>query len=244
MTDDIFLRKMRDVYRLCERYRAPRFSKFLDGAQQAVLKKEGLCGGVLFGGYEDAERRILGVFPEWCEPNTSEFPIKAVRVTKKFPKELTHRDYLGTVMSLGLERNMVGDIAVDAEGAYILAVSEAAELIADSLTKVSGCGTRAEICGLDELKVPDKRFEVIDTVAASTRLDAVVSALLKVSRNEAKAVILSGRVSVNHIETQKNDLLLSVGDLLSVRGFGRAELADTGNRTRSDRIHVTFKKYI
>ena len=92
--------------------------------------------------------------------------------------------------------------------------------------------------------MPEKRFEYIGTVAASLRLDAVLAAMLKISRNDSKAFILSGKVMVNHEEKQSVDFVLKEGDLLSVRGFGRAEVFEIGNRTRSDRVHITLKKYI
>lgn len=244
MADDIFLKKIQDVYKLCEKYHMPKFSKFLDETQQAVLKKEGLFGGVLFGGYEGAERCMLGVFPDWQEPDTKEFPIKALEITKKYEKSLTHRNYLGTILALGIERNKIGDILVGEKVSYVLLQEDIAEFIKDNIRKISGCGVEIKICNADEVTVPEKQFELIETVAASLRLDAVIAAMLKLSRSEAKTFIMSGKVSVNHIERQQTDYILSENDLLSVRGYGRVELFEIGNKTRSDRIHIKLKKFI
>lgn len=244
MGDDIFIKKMQDIFRLSEKYHTPRFSKFLDGAEQAQLKKEGIFGGVLFGGYENAERCMLGVFPEWQEPDEELFPLHVLRVRKRYEKPLSHRDYLGTVLSLGIERNKIGDILVSEDGAYMFVSEDIADFICDNVCKVAGCGVDISICPKDEVKLPERRFELIETVAGSLRLDAVLAAMLKISRSDAKAQIASGRVSVNHIEITNGDFILKENDLLSVRGFGRAELSELGGRTRSDRIHVTLKKYI
>lgn len=244
MADDIFLKKIQDVYKLCEKYHSPRFSKFLDEAQQAVLEKEGLIGGALFGGYPEAERCMLGVFPDWQEPDNSVFPIKVLEIKKKYDKELTHRNYLGTILSLGIERNKIGDILVGKDVSYVFAAEDIAEFIKDNIRKIAGCGVDIRVCEPEDIKVPEKSFEIIGIVAASMRLDAVVAAMLKLSRSEAKAFIMSGRISVNHIEKEQTDFLLSEKDLLSVRGFGRAEIFEIGNKTRSDRIHVVLKKYI
>ncbi len=244
MGDDVFIRKMQDVFRLSEKYHTPRFSKFLDGAEQAALKREGIFGGTLFGGYDGAERCVLGAFPDWQEPEEDLFPIKALFIRKKYERELSHRDYLGTVLSLGIERNKIGDILVTDLGAYVFVLEDIAEFILDNVSKVSGCGVEITICSLDSVSVPEKRFCELNVVAGSLRLDAVVAAMLKVSRNDAKAMILSGKVSVNHTEISNGDFMIKENDLLSVRGFGRAELSEIGGKTRSERVHITLKKYI
>lgn len=244
MGDDVFIKKMQDVFRLSEKYHTPRFSKFLDGAQQTELRREGIYGGVLFGGYEGAERCVLGAFPPWQEPENELFPIKALFVKKKYDKELTHRDYLGTVLSLGIERNKTGDILVTDSGAYIFVLEDIAEFICDNVSKVAGCGVDVSICSANCVVVPEKKFCEICVVAGSLRLDAVVAAMLNISRNEAKTAILSGKVSVNHTEILNGDFMIKENDLLSVRGFGRAVLSEIGGKTRSDRVHITLKKYI
>ncbi len=246
MTDDIFLKRISDTVRLCQKYSSPRFSGFLDGREQAILKKSThiLENSMLFGGYDDAERRVFGVFPDWQEPCAEDFPVAVLKFTKKYDKELSHRNYLGTILSLGLERTKIGDILTFDTGAYVFAAADIADFIADSIRKVSHCGVDVERVSLSDVEVPEKKFEEIEAVSASARLDAVLAALLKMSRSDAKTMILSGRVTVNHIEKPDTDYNLSEGELLSVRGFGRAELMTLGNQTRSGRIHIKLKKYI
>ena len=243
MDDGIFLSKMRDVARLCDKYRTAKFSKFLDSREQALLVKNGISG-TLFGGYLDAERKMLGVFPDWQDTEQSLFPIDILRVKKKGDGELSHRQYLGTVLSLGIERDKVGDILTDEEGAYIFLCSDISEFVKENLSKVGKIGVFAEFADAEKIVLPEKKFEIAECVSASLRLDAVVAGLLGKSRNEAKNLILSGRVFVNHFETEKTDFLINEGDLLSIRGFGRAKLSEIGAKTRSDRTHLTFKKYI
>ena len=243
MDDGIFLSKMRDVARLCDKYRTAKFSKFLDGREQALLEKNGISG-TLFGGYAGAERKIFGVFPDWQETDHSLFPIELLRVNKKGDGELSHRQYLGTVLSLGIERDKVGDILTDENGAYIFLCSDISDFVRENLSKVGRIGVFADFSDMEKLVLPERKFETIECVAASMRLDAVLAGLLGKSRNEVKNLILSGRVSVNHFETTKTDFLINEEDLLSIRGFGRAELSEIGAKTRSDRVHLTFKKFI
>ena len=243
MRDDIFINKMHDVGRLCEKYRTARFSRFLDSREQELLKENGISG-MLFGGYDGAERKMLDVFPEWEEPESSAFPISLIKFTPRIESEISHRQYLGTVLSLGIERDKIGDILVEPEYAYIFLCEDIAEFVAENVKKVGRCGVFAKIADLETAVIPQKKFEIISAIAASMRLDAVLSGLLNKSRNDIKSLILSGRVFVNHFETVKTDLAVKEGDLLSIRGFGRAEIFEIGAKTRSDKIHIKFKKYI
>lgn len=243
MRDDIFLNKMRDVSRLCDKYRTAKFSKFLDLREQQILKDNGICG-TLFGGYQDAERRMLGVFPDWEETDDSVYPIKLIKFTPKCENNLSHRQYLGTIMSLGIERDKIGDILTEPSYAYVFLCSDIADFVIKNIKKVAGCGVSAEYEDLKTAVLPQKKFEIISCVVASMRIDAIISGLLNKSRNDAKSIISGGRVSVNHLEVLKTDFAVKEGDLLSVRGFGRAEIFEIGSKTRSNKIHITFKKYI
>ena len=167
-----------------------------------------------------------------------------MRLQKKYEKELSHRHFLGTILSLGIKREKIGDILTGDAVSYVFVSSDIADFIKDNITKIAGCGVDIKICNFDKVKVPKKSFEYVETVSASMRLDATLAAMLKISRGDAKAFILSGKVMVNHIERQNVDFNLDEGDLLSIRGFGRAEVFKIGNKTRSDRVHITIKKYI
>ncbi|MBQ7986280.1 MAG: hypothetical protein IJ304_03330 [Clostridia bacterium] len=244
MSDDIFIKKIYDVIRLSEKYHTPKFSKFLDETQQAEIKNEGILEGITFGGYENAERKIFGAFPDWQEPSFEDFPIAVLKITKKYEKELNHRHYLGTILSLGIERNKIGDILPDENGATVFVLEDIAGFIKENITKIAGCGVEIDICDFGSVKIPEKRFELIDIVAASLRLDACLGAILKISRKDAKNLAISEKVSVNHLEAKSEDVKLGVGDLLSIRGFGRVEILEIGGKTRSDRVHITVKKFI
>lgn len=245
MESDAFLKHIDDVYRLCEKYHTPRFSEFLDAAQQVRIKPHiQNTDGLLFGGYSGAERCMLGVFPPWCDADNEEFPIKILEFTKKYDREISHRNYLGTILSLGIKRGKIGDILTHDKGCYVFISSDIAEFVRDNISKVSGCGVGIEITDLSRIHIPEKKFELIETVAASQRLDAVLAAAAGISRNEAKNMILSGKVSVNHCENCRTDYAVKTGDLLSVRGFGRVRLETADGKTRSGRLHITLKKFI
>jgi len=130
--------KVNDCLRLCGKYSTPRFTCFLTEEEQAMLGSIAAYdyNVAYFGGYDDAKRKIFGVFPEWQNVEFSEYPIKIIQFIKKYPKELTHRDYLGTILSLGIERNKIGDILVDENGAYVFA-SESISDVIGGIEKIS-----------------------------------------------------------------------------------------------------------
>lgn len=237
-----------DLFRLCDKYREPQFSFFLNEAEQAVVKREiGVGYGYncrYFGGYESARRAVFGVFPQWQEPDEKDFPIKAVRITKTYSKELTHRDYLGSILSNGITREQVGDIIVEENTAYAFIIADIADFVAMNLKKIGNTGVKAEIVDAAQIKPPEQKFQIINAVAASERLDAVTAAMLKLSRREASALISGGGVSVNHIVTEAVSNTLKEGDVISVRGYGRFLFCGSSGETRSQRIHITVKKYI
>ena len=236
--------KISDIKRLSEKYSTPRFSDFLDEAEAETVRMERLdFGGVFFGGYDSAKRKVLGFFPDWYETEISDFPITVVEIIKKGDKNLSHRDYLGTVLGLGLERRKIGDIIVTKKGAYIFAISDVASLVL-GLEKVSSCGVKTRTVDFSDLEIPESEFKVLETVAASMRLDSILSGTLNMSRKNTGDFIKSGRCMVNHRTVERNDFTLKEGDTLSLRGFGRYEVMSVGGETRSGRLHIKIKKYI
>ncbi len=242
--DKLIFRRIADIYRLCDKYQTPRFSDFLDETEKAKIQlAHADSNGRWFGGYDGSARQMLGFFPDWYEKEDSEFPIACVKITNKGNKKLSHREYLGTIMSLGLKRQKIGDITVGEDFAYVFVTEDAKDTVA-TIEKISSCGVKSEILPLAECEIPKAEFELVDTVVASLRLDAVVGAVCKFSRKNATDFIMQGRCEVNHIERLRTDYPVKVGDLLSMRGFGRAEIMEVNGETRSGRLHVTIKKYI
>lgn len=247
--DKLLIAKTNDMYRLCDKHCTPQFSYFLNEAEQALIKNEignkygyNCC---YFGGFTDAQRKVFGVFPEWQEAEYNSFPIRAVKVTKTYAKELTHRDFLGSVMSFGIEREQVGDIVIDDDTAYIFMILDMADYVAMNLKKIGNTGVKSSVVNINEINaLPKAKFKIINAVAASKRLDAVVAAMLKISRKDSSSLILSQGVSVNHIPIKDTSFLLKEDDVISVRGHGRFVFLGVGNETRSQRIHIEIKKFI
>ena len=194
---------------------------------------------VLFGGYEDAERQMVAFVSEYDE---ADFPLSALRITSPMIKSLTHRDFLGSILGLGLKREKCGDIIILDNECYVIVHKDIASFIADNLTKVGRVGVKVALSAVSDIVFPEKSFKPVTGTVSSMRLDALVSLFAGKSRQNAVEFISAGFVFVNGILAEKNDMHLSEGDVLSVRGIGKA-IVEIGGKSKKERIFVTLNKY-
>lgn len=203
-----------------------------------------------YGGYPDAERTVLFVLPDYMEAD-EHFPSEEDEVlcvlscrTSAGSKALTHRDYLGSLLSLGLEREVIGDILVRENGADIIVLKTIADYLLANYEKAGHTPLKCEIKAIGALVPPEVKTETIRESVASIRLDSIVSAVFGFSRTEAVAQITKGMVFVNDAEVLKPDARLNIGDKIVARGKGKAYFKEVGGTTRKGRISVIFEKYI
>ncbi|MBQ7038308.1 MAG: hypothetical protein IJN61_04285 [Clostridia bacterium] len=246
--EDALLRaRVDDACDLCEMRSCPRFVGFLDEHRQAVaravLREKGTFSFLFYGGYEGAERTILGVFPSFLPPDTDLFPLKAIGFRYRRTASLSHRDFLGALLATGIKRDKLGDI-VCGEGLTVVFVDEElAPFLAESVNKVGSEGVQALFPYADEVIVHHEFCEYRDTVA-SPRLDAVLKAALRISREEASRRITAGLVSCNHMPCEQVAHTVKEGDVLSVRGEGRFLIAALGPLTKKGRLIIKLHKYL
>lgn len=245
--EKLFISRIEDMVRICEKTYTSRFSAFLTEAEAArairFLEYIHAENYMLYGGYENAGRVILGVFPQFEEPSEEDFPIERVKISGRGADSLTHRDILGSLMSLGITRSSVGDIVRSGEAFYAMLSPAAADMALMQITKIGRTGVKCE-SARDERIVREDSFSEISGTIASLRLDCVLSLTLRVSREKAAQLIRSGAVSVDHAVTESVSESVSEGNILSVRGHGRFILDRIGDRTKKDRLHITVKKYL
>lgn len=247
-SDKLLISKINDLFRLCEKHSCAKFSPFLDGGQIAVIQDNIVFpygyNTMFFGGFEEAECKMLGVFPEWEEPSGEEFPIKALKIKGSFSKELTHRDYLGSLLSLGIDRSKLGDIVLCSDNSAICFVCEdICEYIRTNLSKIGNQGVHIEEATAHETGKIKRKYIRMELVCASMRLDAVVGAITKLSRQKAADLVMGEKVKINHRTVKDNSRSVKEGDLLSIRGFGRFTIKAEGSKTRKDRLHISVDKY-
>ena len=195
-----------------------------------------------FGGFADAERLMAAIVPnDWEDVN---YPMCAVKVDNLSKKELTHRDYLGSILALGITRDNLGDIAVTEKGAYVLSCSDIADYIVTNLTKIGSCGVRLSVAeDVSALEIT-KNFKTISATVTSMRLDCIVSAMTGKSRSVASELISDGLVSVNYDDIKSVSHTVKDKDVLSVRGYGKARVETDMTLTKKGRTHINIQKYI
>lgn len=232
---------------------------FLNMSQRADIsafcKKQSLQKYGFYGGYEDAERAIVVFLPyyidtedniiEFFAENEEDSPIALVKASiPKGSRNLTHRDYLGSLLALGIKREVIGDILISETGAQIFIMREMADFLLLNYDKAGRTSLKLERMPLKDFKFSEAHTEQVTRTVSSLRLDSVVASAFALSRTRAVDSIKSGIVFVNNLESVKPDRLLREKDKIVLRGSGKMIIEEIGSRTRKDRLHVTFRKYL
>ena len=206
---------------------------------------------VMYGGYDYAERQMIAFIPDalyTLEEVRAQFPVTvlSVRQPRTGREDLTHRDYLGSLMNLGINRSKVGDILVHEDGAEILCEQRMAEYLSGELTRVRHTSVTAQITEPETLPAEylKPRMQQLSGTAASIRPDTLIAMAFGISRSSAAPLLDGGKVFVNGRLITSAGTHLKEGDIISVRGMGRFRFVSAGGETRKGRIKVTLEKYI
>ena len=200
---------------------------------------------MFFGGVSDAERLMLCIAHTDIEIMPEAFPIKVIRISPKnikFASEFSHRDVLGSVLGLGLERDVIGDIFVKDKEAYLLCAEHIAVFLTEQLTQVRHTNV---ICSVTEAVASEfvKEYQVICRTVSAIRIDAVAAAAFGISRSSAATGISGGKVFINGREITAPAVAVKEQDVISFRGLGKARLKEIGNLTKKGRIAITMERY-
>lgn len=215
--------------------------RFVTGEERAMAvhaAREERVAVSFDGGWPDAERVQVCFHPAWAEAEFTAVWVE-IRWAAKFA-HVEHRDLLGSLMALGMDRAFFGDLIAQEDRAYLLALPEVAARLPVEWDKAGNVPIKVTL--LDEPPViePPKGEHLRDTVA-SLRLDCILSSGMKTSRSRAAEIIRAGAVAVDHMPEERTDRILEPGQLLSVRGFGRIRLIEVGGPTRKDRLPVNLE---
>ena len=259
MTDDeLLLAKARDLKTRSEDNSMICATNFLDERQRSlisVLEKEGnqYTDTFYFGGYQDAGRTAAVFVPKFLEvtdidlffhENPDECPFCLIRIDKDRFTSLSHRDYLGALMALGIKREMLGDLLVDESGCFVPCVRSVKSFIVGQLESVGRASVRAYEVFFSEIAKTEAKSEEIVCFVSSLRLDNAVSAAFSVSRTKAVEAIEKGLVFVNSVQTLKPDFRLSENGTLVLRGKGKAVVLEILGESKKGRLRIKIKKYI
>lgn len=197
------------------------------------------------GGYDPAERQIIAFIPdalyyEW------EYPIACLKIEplhSKFAEKLTHRDYLGTILGLGIDRSKLGDLLVDQEAAWVFCLKSMEDFICRELTRVRHTSVMCR-----SVSKPDQQISInaesIKGSVASIRLDSLIALACKGSRSSLSALIETGKVFVNGKLISSNGYVPREQDLISVRGIGKFRYCGILSETKKGRYYVEIEKFL
>lgn len=256
--EELFQKRLIDLANQADRRNRITFSDFLNLNELNILhssaKELSFVKWQLFGGYEFAERQIAAFIPDALSfvledsegDFKNEFPIACiciVALNEKYADTLTHRDYLGAILNLGIERSMIGDIVVDEGKAYLFCHQKMADYICQELTRVKHTVVSLSVMAMQNLNYQPKSQQIKGSVA-SVRLDSLLSLAFGSSRSKLTELIEGGKVFVNGKLVTSNGYKVKEQDIISARGFGRFRFIGQGTVTKKGRLFVEIEKYI
>ncbi len=219
------------------------FTAFLDMRQYTLVRsvlREGTYR--FFGGYPEAQRGILCVFPQDCEPADAEYPITCLTFTHPAQFTLSHRDVLGSLMAQQVQRDTVGDILVT-PGKIQCFVTGAAASVGIGLTRIGRVGVKVTDALPYAGDFVQEVRECTGTVS-TPRLDAVVRCAVSLGRGACLELIRAGAVSLNFLECLAPDKQVQAGDVFSVRGHGKFRVREITGPTKKGRLHIVIEQFL
>lgn len=245
------------MHQCVEQYRMT-YTYFLDMRQRTLAEQ--FCRSqkgvrwAFYGGYPDAERMVLLFLPEYMEvganccdyfmKNPMENPLCLIRAEHGGYKKLSHRDYLGSFLGLGLERTVCGDLLVREDGCDFILLEELADFVLLHYGKAGHEMLKLHIEPMEELIVPKGLVEEVRDTVASLRVDSVVASAFSMSRAKAAAAVQSGIVFINGVQIAKPDAGVNQGDKLVFRGKGKVVIREIGKTTKKERIVIEMNRYL
>ena len=216
----------------------------LEMARFLFGEEPGLC---TFGGFSEAERKMLCYLPEYLEESflmDDTSPVICLRAVFYEGDAPTHRDFLGSLMGAGVARETVGDICVGKGQCDFFVTEEIAPYLLQNFTNAGRTKFRLSQIPLTEASIPQPEIKVIRDTLASLRLDGVVSSGFRISRSLAAQAITAGKVAVNGLPCEKPDKAVTEGVKISLRGSGKIKLEKVNGQTKKGRISVEIHRYM
>jgi len=227
-------------------------AKYLFGEQESLYA---------FGGYEDAERKMLIFLPDYLDEASlygedspcvclraaffqGDSPCVCLRAAFFQGDSPSHRDFLGALMGAGVGRETVGDICVDKGSCDFFVTAEIAPYLLQTFTSAGRTKLHLRQIPLSDVHIPEPEIKEIRDTLASLRLDSVISSGFRIGRSLAAQYVSAGKAAIDGLPCEKPDKSVPEGAKISVRGLGKIKLAAINGRTKKDRISVVIHRYV
>jgi len=247
--DRVLLAKVWDKINAGVRKNIPASTCFLSLREQELCKYlfgqvEGLFS---FGGYADAERKMLIFLPEYLDDSTlyeEDSPLVCLRASFYEGDSPTHRDFLGALLGAGIGRETIGDICVGSSSCDFFVTAEIAPYIEQNFMSAGRTKLHLSRIALADVFIPEPETKEIRDTLASLRLDSVVSAGFRIGRSAAAQYIAAGKAAIDGLPCEKPDKPVAEGAKISVRGLGKIKLESVNGQTKKGRISVVIHRYV
>lgn len=242
-TTELFPR-LRDLHKRCINKNIITNTFFLTPREQMeardFCRRELGTDPFFFGGYPEAERRMAFFLPDWADPDTFDPSpyLKAIEARTPFAAP-SHRDFLGSLMGMGIERECVGDILVRGEQAWFFLTPAIAPHVLDSMVHVGRDGVSLSEIDFEALPHFEAELKEVTFTVQSLRIDAVVSGIWKTSRSSVQDLVLRGDVTLNYFPCLDKDASVQTGDMISLRHHGKAKILSADGKSKKGRTFVT-----
>ncbi len=246
--DEFFLKRIRELANLSYQRDIVTFSDFLNlNEQNIVHNHKNQMPGVItesFGGYGQAERQMIAFHPGALS-FTWEYPITCLKIEPraiKFSEALTHRDYLGAILNLGIDRSVIGDILIQDRSAWVFCQDKIADYLMENITRIRHTTVQVSLAD-NPHSIPEPSFQPVNGTCASVRLDSLIALAFQSSRSSMVSFIENGQVFVNGKLITSNGYEPKEGDIISVRGKGRFRFDAISGHTKKGKTSVRLLRY-
>ena len=247
--DRVLLAKLWDKITAGMRKNIPANTCFLSPREQEMANYLFGCAEGLhfFGGYPDAERKMLVYLPDYLEESAlyeEDSPCICLRAAFFQGDSPSHRDFLGALMGAGVARETVGDICVGIGSCDFFVTAEIAPYLLQNFTSAGRTKLHLERIPLTDACIPEPEVKEIKDTLASLRLDSVISSGFRIGRSLAAQYVTGGKAAMDGLPCEKPDKPVSEGTKISVRGLGKIKLVKVNGKTKKDRISVVIHRYV
>ena len=233
---------------ICENKHMTTFTEFLDPIKtekfKDIISKNLSIGVDSYGGSDGCERQIISFYQEYTKVSVDDYPIDAVEIefSGKSLSQITHRDFLGSVLGLGLDRKKVGDIIIFSERAIVFVHKDISLFLTSNLTKVKHVNVNARVISSDLIFAALSEYEEMIVNLSSMRLDSLLSSAFKISRSKAAKMVVADKAFINWVSYKSPDKLVKEGDIITLRGHGRIKVLEILGQSKKDKIILKIHK--
>lgn len=194
-----------------------------------------------YGVFENSERNML-VF---SKEKVNHFPVALIKIenNSKF-NDLGHRDYMGAIMSIGINRSKFGDLIVEDNSCFVAVCEDISSYIINNLHSIGKCSCKISQLELSKANIPKMKFEEFSIIATSLRLDCLISSICNMSRSKAVDLIKRGSVLIDYVPDKEKDYYVILGSTITIRGYGKYKVCSEIGVTAKNRIKVLMKKFV